>query len=78
MADIFLLLDILLLLMVIASAISLLIVVPRDLQKKALLALREKTWNSRASNGRGEDGPYQSKSGFGERKAIRLWLIHRS
>jgi hypothetical protein len=64
MADIFLLLDILLLLMVIASAISLLIVVPRDLQKKALLVLREKTWNSRASNGRGEDGPYQSKSGL--------------
>ena len=64
MVDIFLLLDILLLLMVIASAISLLIVVPRDMQKKALLALREKTWNSRASNGRGEDGPDQSKSGL--------------
>jgi hypothetical protein len=29
-----------------------------------LLVLREKTWNSRASNGRGEDGPYQSKSGL--------------
>jgi hypothetical protein len=33
--------DIILLLMVIASAISLLIVSPRDLQKKAILALRE-------------------------------------
>jgi hypothetical protein len=55
MVDIFLLLDIILFLMVIASAISLLILVPRDLQKKAALALREKTWNSRAFNGRGED-----------------------
>ena len=35
MADVFLLLDIILVLMVIVSAISLLIVVPRDLQKKA-------------------------------------------
>jgi hypothetical protein len=33
--------DIALLLMVIASAISLLVVSPRDLQRKALLALRE-------------------------------------
>lgn len=56
MVDIFLLLDIILVLMVIASAISLLILVPRDLQKKATLALRQKTWNSRASNGRGEHG----------------------
>jgi hypothetical protein len=56
MVDIFLLLDIILVLMVIALAISLLIAVPRDLQKKAVLALRKKTWNSRTSNGRGEDG----------------------
>jgi hypothetical protein len=56
MVDIFLLLDIILALMVIALATSLLIVVPRDLQKKAALALREKRWNCRASNGRGEDG----------------------
>jgi hypothetical protein len=55
MDDIFLLLDIILVLMVIALAISLLIAVPRDLKKKAMLALRKKTWNSRASNGRGED-----------------------
>jgi len=33
--------DIILLLMVIASAISLLVLSPRDLQKKAILALRE-------------------------------------
>jgi hypothetical protein len=33
--------DIILLLMVIASAVSLLVVSPRDLQKKAILALRE-------------------------------------
>jgi hypothetical protein len=56
MADIFLLLDIILVLMVIASGISLLIVVPRDLHKKAVLALRQKTRNSRASHGRGENG----------------------
>jgi competence protein ComGC len=56
MVDIFLLLDIILVLMVIALAISLLIAVPRDLQKKAVSALRKKTWNSRTSNGRGEDG----------------------
>jgi hypothetical protein len=55
MVDIFLLLDIILVLIVIASAISLLIVVPRDLKKKAMLALREKTWNTRAPNGPGED-----------------------
>jgi hypothetical protein len=56
MVDIFLLLDIILVLMVIALAISLLIAVPRDLQKKAVLALRKKTWNTRVSIGRGEDG----------------------
>jgi hypothetical protein len=56
MADIFLLLDIVLVLMVIVSGISLLIVVPRDLHKKAVLALRQKARNSRASNGRGENG----------------------
>jgi hypothetical protein len=33
--------DIILLLMAIASAISLLVVSPRDLQRKAILALRE-------------------------------------
>jgi hypothetical protein len=33
--------DIVLLLMVVASAISLLVVSPRDLQRKAILALRE-------------------------------------
>jgi hypothetical protein len=56
MADIFLLLDIVLVVMVIVSGISLLIVVPRDLHKKAVLALRPKTRNSRASNGRGANG----------------------
>ena len=56
MADIFLLLDIILVLMVIGAGISLLIAVPRDLHKKALLALRQKTRNSRPSNGRGENG----------------------
>jgi hypothetical protein len=56
MADIFLVLDIILVLMVIVSGISLLIVVPRDLHNKAVLALRQKTRNSRASNGRGENG----------------------
>jgi competence protein ComGC len=50
MVDIFLLLDILLVLMVIALAISLLIAVPRDLKKKAVLALRKKTWNSRGAS----------------------------
>jgi len=49
--------DIILLLMAIASAISLLVVSPRDLQRKALLALREyeETEPSRA-HGRAEDG----------------------
>ena len=56
MVDIFLLLDIILVLTVIALAISLLIMVPQELQRKAALALREKTWNSRTSNGRDEDG----------------------
>jgi hypothetical protein len=59
MVDILLLLDISLVLMVIALAISLLIAVPRDLQKKAVLALRKKTWNSRVSNDRGK--PAQSR-----------------
>jgi hypothetical protein len=49
MVDILLLLEIILLLMVIASAISVLIVSSRDLREKAVLARREKTWNSRAS-----------------------------
>jgi hypothetical protein len=56
MADIFLALDIIIVLMVIVSGISLLIMVPRDLHKKAVLALRQKTRNSRASNGRAENG----------------------
>jgi hypothetical protein len=56
MADIFLVLDIVLVLMVIVSGISLLIVVPRDLHNKAVLALRQKARNSHASNGRGEQG----------------------
>jgi hypothetical protein len=56
MADLFLVLDIILFLMVIVSGISLLIMVPRDLHKKAMLALRQKTRNSCASNGRGENG----------------------
>jgi hypothetical protein len=56
MADIFLILDIILVLMVIVSGISLLIVVPRDLHKKAMLALRQKTRNSRTFNGRGQNG----------------------
>jgi hypothetical protein len=49
--------DIILVLMVIASAASLLVVSPRNLQKKAILALREyeDTELSRA-HGRGEDG----------------------
>jgi hypothetical protein len=41
--------DIILLLMAIASAISLLVVSPRDLQRKAILSLREyEEMNSRA------------------------------
>jgi hypothetical protein len=61
--------DIILLLMVIASAISLLVVSPRDFQRKAILAWRE--WEemefSRAP-GSGDDGqatatPMNSRSG---------------
>jgi hypothetical protein len=63
MVDILLLLDIILVLMVIALAISLLRAVPRDLQKKAVFALRKKTWNSRASNDRGK--PAQSPMSCG-------------
>ena len=49
--------DIILLLMAIASAISFLVVRPRDLQRKAILALREyeELELSRAHGG-GEDG----------------------
>jgi hypothetical protein len=50
--------DIILLLMAIASAISLLVVSPRDLQRKALLALREyEEMELSRAHGRGEDGP---------------------
>jgi hypothetical protein len=56
MADIFLVLDIVLVLMVIVTGISLLIVVPRDLHNKAVLASRQKARNSHAPNGRGENG----------------------
>jgi hypothetical protein len=49
--------DIVLLLMVIASAISLLLVSPRDLQRKAILALREYEGMELSRNhDRGEDG----------------------
>jgi hypothetical protein len=49
--------DIILLLMVIASAISLLVVSPRDLQRKAILALREyEGMELSRTHGRGEDG----------------------
>ena len=49
--------DIILLLMVIASAVSLLVVSPRDLQKKAILALREyEDMELSCAHGRGEDG----------------------
>jgi hypothetical protein len=49
--------DIILLLMVIASVISLLVVSPRDLQKKAILALREyEDMELSCAHGRGEDG----------------------
>jgi hypothetical protein len=61
--------DIILLLMAIASAISLLVVSPRGLQRKAILALREyeEVELSRA-NGLGEDAqaralPKNSRSG---------------
>ena len=61
--------DIVLLLMAIASAISLLVVSPRDLQRKALLALREREeMKLSPADGRGEDGnataiPRNSRSG---------------
>ena len=49
--------DIILLLMVIASAISLLVVSPRGLQKKAILAFREyEDMELSSAHGRGEDG----------------------
>ena len=49
--------DIILLLMAIASAISLLVVSPRDVQRKAILALREYEEMELSSvHGRGEDG----------------------
>ena len=49
--------DIILLLMVIASAISLLVLSPRDLQKKAILALREyEDMELSRAHGGGEDG----------------------
>jgi hypothetical protein len=61
--------DILLLLMAIASAISLLIVSPRDLQRKAILSLKEyEEMELSRAHGRGEDGqarkiPINSRSG---------------
>jgi hypothetical protein len=61
--------DIILLLMAIASAISLLVVSPRDLQRKAILALREyEEMELSRADGRGEDGqataiPMNSRSG---------------
>jgi hypothetical protein len=49
--------DIILLLMAIASAISLLVVSPRDLQIKAILALREcEEMDLSRAHGRGEGG----------------------
>jgi hypothetical protein len=49
--------DIILLLMVVASAISLLVVSPRNLQKKAILALRDyEEMELLRAHGRGEDG----------------------
>ena len=49
--------DIIVLLMAIASAMSLLIVRPRDLQRKAILALREyEEMELSHAHGRGEDG----------------------
>jgi hypothetical protein len=48
--------DIILLLLVIASAVSLLVVSPRNLQKKAILALREyEDIELSRAHGRGED-----------------------
>jgi hypothetical protein len=49
--------DIILLLMVIASAISLLVVSPRDLQRRAILALKEyEGMELSCTHARGEDG----------------------
>jgi hypothetical protein len=49
--------DIVLLLMVIASAVSLLVVSPRDLQRKAILALREyEDMELSRADGGAEDG----------------------
>ncbi len=49
--------DIIVLLMAIASAMSLLIVRPRDLQRKAILAMREyEEMELSHAHGRGEDG----------------------
>jgi hypothetical protein len=61
--------DIILVLMAIASGISLLVVSPRDLQRKAILAWREcEEVELSRSHGRGEDGratatPMNSRSG---------------
>jgi hypothetical protein len=61
--------DMILLLMAIASAISLLVVSPRDLQRKAILALREcEEMELSRAYGRGEHGqataiPTNSRSG---------------
>jgi hypothetical protein len=49
--------DVILLLMAIASAISLLVLSPRDLQRKAILALREcEEMELSHAHGRDEDG----------------------
>ena len=49
--------DIILLLMAIASAISLLVVSPREVQRKAIMALREhEEMEFSRANGRTEDG----------------------
>jgi hypothetical protein len=56
MADIFLILDIILVLMVIISGISLLNGIPSDLHKRAVLALRQAARNSRAFKSRGDNG----------------------
>jgi hypothetical protein len=73
--------DIMLLLMATPSAISLLIVSPRDLQRKALLALREREeMELSPADGRGEDGqataiPRNSRSGSHPlADVIRGWI----
>jgi hypothetical protein len=73
--------DIMLLLMAIVSAISLLVVSPRDLQRKALLALREREEMELApAAGRGEGGkataiPRNSRSGSHPlADVIRGWI----